>query len=210
MVLMEGSCPNLSIKICLWVVSLPSDIEEFSSVSKFREAMHHHLSNLPAPSSPPPPPPDRVCLAPSPKHPAVNRPAVTGVYVLVNKKWTSPERVAPKTLQRLAYRGKLTPAVLSILYKTIVRSCQEYASIVWDDGSTEDTRTPQRIQLSLACAVLPNCKKWHFPAVDYQFIGISRKVEFCGCPGMRQCLGTRGAGYKSGGWACVLPLLFLS
>ena len=38
---------------------------------------------------------------------------------------------------------------------------------------------------------------------------ISREVEFSGCPGTRQCLGTKGAGYKSVGWACALPLLFL-
>ena len=35
-------------------------------------------------------------------------------------------------------------------------------------------------------------------------------MEFSGCPGTRQCLGSRGAGpHKSGGWACALPLLFL-
>ena len=50
---------------------------------------------------------------------------------------------------------------------------------------------------------------WHFSAVDYQLIILSRQAEFSGCPGTRKCLGTRGTGYKSGGWACVLPLLFL-
>ena len=40
-------------------------------------------------------------------------------------------------------------------------------------------------------------KKWHFSAVDYQNIGISREVEFSGCPGTRQCLGTRGRGIRA-------------
>ena len=44
---------------------------------------------------------------------------------------------------------------------------------------------------------------WH------QIIGISREVEFSGCPGTRQCLGLRGDGYKSQGRAWARPLLFL-
>ena len=50
-------------------------------------------------------------------------------------------------------------------------------------------------------------KKWHFSAVDYRNIGISSEVEFSGCPGTRQCPGTRRR--ESAGWACALPLLFL-
>ena len=50
--------------------------------------------------------------------------------------------------------------------------------------------------------------KWHFSAVDYQNIGISREVEFSGCPGTRQCLGTRGRGIRA--WAEHALFLFCS
>ena len=69
--------------------------------------------------------------------------------------------VAPKTveLKRQTNRVQISPAVLSLLYKTLVHSRLEFASVVSDDCSTADARTLQSTQLSLACAVLPNCKK---------------------------------------------------
>ena len=68
---------------------------------------------------------------------------------------------APKVivLKRLAYRPQLSPAVLSLPYKTLLRSRLDYASVVWDNCFTEDVRTLEKTQLSLAHAVMPDCKK---------------------------------------------------
>ena len=89
-----------------------------------------------------------------------------GVYFTNNLSWSMHiskliQKVAPKVvvLKRLAYRAQLSPAVLGILYKTLVRSCLEYASVAWDDCSVEDSHKLERIQLSLARAALPGCKK---------------------------------------------------
>ena len=89
-----------------------------------------------------------------------------GVHLSCNLSWSVHisklvKLVSPKivVLKCLAYRAQLSPAVLSLLYKTLARSRLEFASVVWDDCSAEDARTLKKTQLSLARAVLPDSKK---------------------------------------------------
>ena len=57
-------------------------------------------------------------------------------------------------LKRLAFRANIPLSVLSLLYKTLVRPCMEYASSVWDNCSAADSATLERLQLSLSYVFL--------------------------------------------------------
>lgn len=57
-------------------------------------------------------------------------------------------------LKRLAFGTRISLPVLSMLYKTLVRPCFEYAGCVWDGCSSGDAILLERIQLSLARAFL--------------------------------------------------------
>ena len=57
-------------------------------------------------------------------------------------------------LKRLAFRARLSLSVFSMLYKCLVRPCLEYASCVWDGCPAADSILLERLQLSLARAIL--------------------------------------------------------
>lgn len=65
-------------------------------------------------------------------------------------------------LKRLAYRARLSLPVFSLLYTTLLRPCLEYAGCVWDNCSAADSAALERIQITLARAILsvhlgPSC-----------------------------------------------------
>lgn len=57
-------------------------------------------------------------------------------------------------LKRLAYGSRISTPVFTMLYKTLVRPCLEYAGCVWDGCSSHDASMLERLQLSLARAIL--------------------------------------------------------
>ena len=66
------------------------------------------------------------------------------------------KRAAPKAaaLKKLGYRARVSVDTMSLLYKTILRPRLEYASIAWDNCSAADSRRVERLQLSVARAVM--------------------------------------------------------
>ena len=66
------------------------------------------------------------------------------------------QKAAPKAsgLKKLGYRAHVSVETMSVLYKTLLRPCLEYASIVWDNCSVSDSRRLGRFQLSVARAVM--------------------------------------------------------
>ena len=63
---------------------------------------------------------------------------------------------APKAaaLKKLGNRARVSVDTMSLLYKTILRPRLEYASIAWDNCSAADSCTLERLQLSIARAVM--------------------------------------------------------
>lgn len=57
-------------------------------------------------------------------------------------------------LKRLAFRCRIPIPVFSLLFKTLVRPCLEYASCSWDNCTKSDIYSLERLQLSLAKAIL--------------------------------------------------------
>ena len=57
-------------------------------------------------------------------------------------------------LKRMAFRANIPLYVLSLLYKTLVRPCMEYASSFWDNCSAADSATLECLQLSLSYVFL--------------------------------------------------------
>ena len=66
------------------------------------------------------------------------------------------KRAAPTAaaLKKLGYRARVSVDTMSLLYKTILRPRLEYASIAWDNCSAADSRRLERLQLSVARAVM--------------------------------------------------------
>ena len=66
------------------------------------------------------------------------------------------KRAAPKAaaLKKLGYRARVSVDTMSLLYKTLLRPRLEYASIAWDNCSAADSRRLERLQLSVARAVM--------------------------------------------------------
>ena len=57
-------------------------------------------------------------------------------------------------LKSLAFRANIPLYVLSLLYKTLVHPCMEYASSVWDNCSAADSATLEPLELSLSYVFL--------------------------------------------------------
>ena len=66
------------------------------------------------------------------------------------------KRAAPKAaaLKKLGYRASVSVDTMSLLYKTILRPRLEYSSIAWDNCSAADSHRLERLQLSVARAVM--------------------------------------------------------
>ena len=67
-------------------------------------------------------------------------------------------------LKRLLFRCYLPLSVFSYLYTVLLRPCLEYASVVWDNCSSSDTHSLERIQLSLARSA---ASLHHFSAFNF-------------------------------------------
>lgn len=96
---------------------------------------------------------DQVPSSPSVRH--------LGVILSSTLHWSSHvshiiQSVAWKVslLKHLAFACKLPFSTFSLLYKTLLRPCLEYASCVWDNCTTADSLSLERIQLSLARSIL--------------------------------------------------------
>ena len=57
-------------------------------------------------------------------------------------------------LKRLLFRCYLPLHTFSFVYTALLRPCLEYATVVWDDCSSHDSHSLERIQLSLARSAL--------------------------------------------------------
>ena len=57
-------------------------------------------------------------------------------------------------LKRLLFRCYLPLHTFSFVYTALLRPCLEYATVVWDDCSSHDSHSLERIQLSLLLALL--------------------------------------------------------
>ena len=84
-----------------------------------------------------------------------------GVTFTSTLKWSAHLSLVSKSvswkvslLKRLAFQSKLQPSVYSLLYKSLLRPCLEYAGCVWDGCSSSDSALLEGIQLSLARSLL--------------------------------------------------------
>ena len=65
-------------------------------------------------------------------------------------------------LKSLLFRCYLSLHTFSFLYTALLRPCLEYATVVWDDCSSHDSHSLERIQLSLSLSC-PLCFVSPFP-----------------------------------------------
>ena len=93
--------------------------------------------------------------------PAVETTRHLGVLLSSNLQWSAHighlvQAVSWKValLKRLAFRTRLPISVFSLLYRSLIRPCLEYASSVWDGCSSTDSFMLERIQLALARSIL--------------------------------------------------------
>ena len=72
------------------------------------------------------------------------------------------KRAVPKAaaLKKLGYRAHVRVETMSVLYKTLLRPCLEYATIFWDNSSVSDSRRPQAGVFSTV-----RCQSSNAPAV---------------------------------------------
>lgn len=57
-------------------------------------------------------------------------------------------------LKRLSFRCNLSLTTLSRVYTTLLRPCLEYASVVWDNCSSSDSLSIEKLQIALARSAL--------------------------------------------------------
>ena len=95
------------------------------------------------------------------------------------------KRAAPKAaaLKKLGYPARVSVHTMSLLYKTILRPCLEYASLAWDNCSAADSPRFERLQLSVARAMH---QRWH------PFMSKSQLLKKLGWPTLawRRCRAT--------------------
>ena len=83
-----------------------------------------------------------------------------GLTLASTLKWSDHvsglKRAAPKAaaLKTLRYCARVSVDTMSLMYKTILRPCLEYASIAWNNCYAADSRRLQQLQLSITGAVM--------------------------------------------------------
>lgn len=104
--------------------------------------------------------PDSIRLKDIPV-PLVSSTRHLGLHLASNLKWSTHVENLTKNvswkfalLKRLYFRCQLSLSTLSRVYTTLVRPCLEYASAVWDNCSSLDSHSLEKLQLSLARSVL--------------------------------------------------------